>query len=488
MRWKHIVAQEWFMPSIVAALGIWRIFVPQLEANEGLGWDGLKYYDIAVNGLQSKVLDNYLVLRMLPSLYVHTIFLVFGIAFTPPNVILAFKLMHTVLLTVAAWMVKRIFDKYNLNALEQITGFCLVFLNYGALNFTYYYPVMTDTPAFVLSIALIYFYIYNDVPGMALTGLLGAFTWPLLFPMSVALLFSSSSHKTEQIHPAIFWGGRLISFFYAVAVCWYFVVYLAKETDDAYTLPISRAWLPLSLILTGVLFFFFPDVLMHKHFYSKNSLSAVLDKNRILWALSAIIFFVFLKWLLPVNNPSKFLKFSTQVNITMVYALQRPLIGLVSHFNYWGAAVLIGVIYWRSITAFWARFGLGFNFFIFFSLIMFFAQAESRRLAYIFPWILLGVALFVHERKFHAFFHIVLISINFLLAKLWLFPDRSKQSALLPDGTVGFPEQWFFMHLGRWMTEEVWMWLCVIFMVCAVVLLITDYFSKRKLTQSSECA
>jgi len=184
----RIKQSDYFFPIIICGICVWRIFTPQLPANEGLGWDGFGYYQMAVDGFHSPTLNTLMAFRLFPSLLIHAILGMAGIAFTPAHVILAFKIMNTMLIGLSAMMVRGIFNNYKMDFISQLTGFALIFLNYGVLNFTYYYPVMTDTPAFALSVAIFYFFLLGESLNIFLAGLIGAFTWPILFPMAAALI------------------------------------------------------------------------------------------------------------------------------------------------------------------------------------------------------------------------------------------------------------------------------------------------------------
>src|SRR4051812_45178427 len=84
---RRIVENTYTLPLIVVLICIWRFFMPQLPAFNGLGWDGSRYYSLTVGAFQSHHLDSYLVLRLFSCLFIHTIFTVLGIAFTPASVI-----------------------------------------------------------------------------------------------------------------------------------------------------------------------------------------------------------------------------------------------------------------------------------------------------------------------------------------------------------------------------------------------------------------
>src|SRR4051812_43578655 len=95
---QRIRQSDYFYPLIIFSICLWRIFTPQLGVNEGLGWDGFRYYSIAKDGLSSDTLDSYIVLRIFPSLFIHTILKITGIIIDPANVILGFKIMNSILI------------------------------------------------------------------------------------------------------------------------------------------------------------------------------------------------------------------------------------------------------------------------------------------------------------------------------------------------------------------------------------------------------
>lgn len=473
---RKLTGNPYVLPLLVVSICIWRIFLAQLPANQGLGWDGCKYYDLTVDGWESARLDSYLVLRIFPCIFIHILFKWLSISFAPANVILAFKIMNTVLLGLGALMVKNIFDRYKLNPVAQLTGFVIVFLNYGVLNFTYYYPVMTDTPAFVLGIALFYFFVRGEYTNVLLAGLIGAFTWPLLLPMAVALvLLSKQDGEYEPLpRPLLYLAGALCTL-YAVGVSYYFLMVEQAKADDMFTLPINMSMLPVCFITLGLLYFGFAYLLNNAYFLKPGYYRSLLNGNRIFAIAVLGVLFLLLRSSLKVNAPSEFLSPFTQVKITMVYAFQRPLIALVSHFNYFGVAIALCIIFWRRITAFIAGFGPGVAVTIFVSFFLFFAQAETRRLTYVFPWVLILVALFLGRYRFSNLFYVVLVVVNFITAKLWFFFDYGATATMLTDGTINFPDQWFLFNLGRWMTEGIWLWLCLALAVTLLLLFISLY-------------
>jgi hypothetical protein len=473
---RRLTDNAFILPFIVLLICIWRIFVPQLPANDGLGWDGYKYYAMVLDGLHSNVLDSYLVLRIFPSLFIHAVLKTASVAIAPASVILSFKIMNTVLITLSAWMVKKIFDHYALSPIAQLTGFIIVFMNYGVLNFTFYYPVMTDTPAFFLSVALFYFFVKGELLNIFLTGIIGAFTWPILFPMSLALvLFPTKKIEYLPVKRNITLLFCFLCFVYSIAAGWYFIMEKQEKADMVFLLPLSEAMLPVSFLCVSVLFFFMPMVLMNKEFTSVKYYTSQLNGNRVFAVIMLFVAFLILRNAIPVNAESKFLTFYMILK-NHHYAFVRPLITFTNHFNYFGVVVLLMTVFWRRFAAFITTFGLGVAGVVFFNLFVLAMLPESRTLIHFFSWLSILISLFIGQYRFPKAFYALVFLINLAVAKLWLFFDYDYyHNKTLPDGTIAFPDQWFFMHLGVWVTEQVWFWVSIIAIACLALIMLSLY-------------
>ena len=473
---RKLTGNHYVLPLLIFLICIWRIFVPQLTSHYGLGWDGTRYYLLAVDGFKSNQLDAYTILRILPSLLVHIVFQVFSIEFNPPHVIMAFKIMNAVLIGISAWMVKKIFEQYELSPASQIVGFAIVFMNYGVLNFTFYYPVMTDTPAFFLSVALFYFFIRGELTNVLLVGLIGAFTWPVIFVMAIAMILFPGK-KTEFVPFKKGWVIAVCSLCgaYALATGWYLLFYKRENTEFTYALSISQTMLPVTFLGVGVLFFFMPLVLCNQTFFSLQYYKRELKLSRILAVVGLSVVFLGLRYAVETET-SEFLTLYHQVKIHMLYAFQRPLITIAGHFNYFGVGMLLIILFWRRFSAFISTFGLGVAGIVFLNFFIFFAKPESRAIIHFFPWLLILISLYIGKYRFSTLFYALIIIVNLVLAKLWLFFEYSDiVDHLMPDGTVDFPDQWFYMHLGIWMTEGVWLWLTIAFFISLLLFIFSLY-------------
>jgi hypothetical protein len=482
---RRITQSYYFYPIVIFAICIWRIFLAQVPANHGLGWDGYRYYSIAVDGLHSNELESYLVLRIFPCLFIQAVLKLLSLPLDPPHVIMSFKIMNAILIGLSALMVKGIFSQYKLSPLSEFIGFVIVFMNYGLLNFTFYYPVMTDTPTYFLSISLFYFFVRGELLNILLVGLIGAFTWPVLFAMALALiLFPNRKVEFAPISKWLQYGMSAACVVYAMWIGWLLVYKNGETTDLAYALPIGKEMLPVTFLGIGLLFFFMPFVLGNKTFFSIQYYKSVLTGNRIFAAVLLLVTFLVVRGSIHVNS-TDYMTVYNLIKIHMIFAFARPLTTVVNHFNYFGAGVLLMIVFWKRFAQFISTFGLGVAGAVFVNLFFFSMKPESRAQVHNFPWLLILISLYIGQFNFSKMFYGLIVIINLISAKLWFFFDyNSGNNNILPDGTIDFPDQWFFMNLGMWMTERVWLYMLIATIICLVLLTLAVYkigFGKRAL-------
>lgn len=205
-----------------------------------------------------------------------------------------------------------------------------------------------------------------------------------------------------------------------------------------------------------------PMVLLNKTFLHLDYYRSQLNGNRIFAAIALVITFFIIRFSIAVNTASEYVTLYHQLKIHLVYAFQRPFITIVSHFNYYGCIMLLLLLFWKRYAAFVSTFGLGVAGSVFFCLFVFSLKPESRALIFFFPWLMILMALYLGKYQFSNLFYVLIVILNLVMAKLWLFFDYDMGGIkLLKDGTFDFPNQWFMMHLGIWMSEYVWLWLCI---------------------------
>lgn len=451
------------VPSVAAML-IWCLvsilFFEKLTANNGLGWDGARYANIAANLFNSSELDTYTIMRILPSLLVHIVFSVCGIEFSSPNIILAFEILNSILLCTSVFLTLKIFEHFQLSNAKKALGLVLVLGTYATLNFPFYYTVMTDTAGFTIAIAALYFFLKNEHLNLWLLGLIAAFTWPVALLQILALLFFNQSQVSYQPMNHI---GKIILFacgcFWGCAASYYFIVVQQETNDMAYTLPIDKSLLWLSIPSVGVTAGLLCLMLSNKTFWKWSYWRQFFTALNILTPFALVAIVIFLVKSLALKESGYAGAYFLMKGV--IYGAAKPFIILVSSVNYFGVAVLIAVVFGKEFLAASGKLGLGFCLAIVVNMLAVGLRSEVRVMSNIFPWLALISAIALKDKKIRPSFYFAATLLNLLFSKIWMKVNTGESSSINADGTIGFPEQKFFMNLGAWMSSEVYCWLSI---------------------------
>jgi hypothetical protein len=445
-------------------------FFEKLEANHGLGWDGARYADIATHLFQSEELDAYTIMRLLPSCLVHIFFSAAGIAFTPQNIMLAFQFLNTLLLCLSVYLTLKIFEHHQLSEAKKVLGLVLVFCTYATLNFPFYYTVMTDTAGFSIAIAALYFFTKGERLNLWLLGWIAAFTWPVALLQVLALLFF---HQKQAVHlpfsqkelAVLFLSG----FAWGFGATYYFVVMRGETNDMPFTLPIDKDLLWLSMTSVGMTAGCVALLLGNRTFFSWNYWKSFFDVKNILPPLTLLLLVAILISSIKVK-PSGYAS-AYYLLKGIIYAAAKPFIAIVSSVNYFGAAILIALIFGKETISTAGRLGLGFAGAMVANLLAVGLRSEARIISNVFPWLAILATLALKDKKLSAPFYIIVFLLNLLYSKVWLKVNTPGPWSINADGTVGMPQQKFFMNLGPWMSTEVWQWLTVVVLLSFIILM-----------------
>ncbi len=445
------------------------LFFEKLEANNGLGWDGARYADIATHLFNSNELDSYTIMRILPSLLVHYIFTAFGIEFSPQNIVLGFEILNTTLLCISVFLTLGIFEHYQFSNAKKALGLTLVFCSYASLNFPFYYTVMTDTAGFTIAISAFYFFIKQQTWGLRILGFAAAFTWPIALLQVLALLFFNQHSVTfKPLSKLGYVTLFAIGFAWGYGLSFFFLVLKGETNDMAYTLPIDTNLLWLSIPSIGILSGLAALLLGNKTFFE----CSYWKKH---FTIQQIFFPVILLVLVVLMVKSIELKQSGYASAYfllkgVIYAAAKPFMVLVSSVNYFGVAVLVAILLGKETISTAGKLGLGFCAAIVINLLAVGMRSEVRIISNVFPWLALLVAIALKDKKLPAMFYAAVLLLNIFFSKIWLKVNTPEKPTMNADGTIGMPQQKFFMNLGSWMSSEVWLML-LIATTCAFIAL-----------------
>ena len=434
-------------------------FAEKLPANNGIGWDGLKYASIARDYLNSSQIDNYIIMRIFPSTLVHIFCDVFSISYTDYNIIKGFEILNMICLVTSVVFVKKIFVVLDIKFKNQLLGFTLLFISYPVLKFNFFYPVMTDTSAFVLSIILLYCFLKNQVVNLVLISSIGFFTFPTIFYMGIIMLLFPINFsewkpivKSKQILISV------LSSLYIVVIIYYFTLIIHANTEMYGAMKINYQLIYLSIALIVLLYYFLPVMVFNSDFFDINYLIQQIKINRILLAIFIFSLLLTLKNELNLydRHCSNF-TIENMLKTDNVYNITEPLMPIISDGTYFGSVILLLLLFWSTFSKTIANYGLGLVLSFLFILYALSTTTESRCIINLFPWLVIFLVKGLNQYNFNRLFYFTIFIINIILSKIWLSVNYDMSCGLDKNGTIAFPNQKFFMNLGPWMSKEMWL-------------------------------
>jgi hypothetical protein len=132
----------------------------------------------------------------------------------------------------------------------------------------------------------------------------------------------------------------------------------------------------------------------------------------------------------------------------------QPASFYVAHVNYFGPLVIVCTILWKHVCNVSHSLGVGF------SLVMAIGFAlsigsGSRHLMNFVPFFILCTVIAVEDLKWRARQYLLIAAGAAVFSKAWLTigPMQGKYSVVVAQQ---FPEQWFFMNHGPWMSHQMY--------------------------------
>ncbi|MDW8347269.1 MAG: hypothetical protein RML94_09955 [Bacteroidia bacterium] len=191
----------WNLIFILSWSILYFTFGERITANNGCGYDGHHYCQIAQKFeifWQNKSFSTYYIHRILPCGIVYCLITGIGASLSLSNIIVGFYVLNTIswLLSVLLW--HQIMKYLQISSRVQWLISILMLVNFYVLKFIFYYPVLTDSLAFLFGTAALWFYVQDKVKMLLLIGLLGAFVYPLFSFYIFLLIIFPISLKYKQ--------------------------------------------------------------------------------------------------------------------------------------------------------------------------------------------------------------------------------------------------------------------------------------------------
>jgi hypothetical protein len=272
-----------------------------------------------------------------------------------------------------------------------------------------------------------------------------------------------------------------VSILYILVLSIIFVLIQKIDITVDYVMRIDKALLPLSILGSVVIYFFFAKIFFNKTLLDIPLFLKKLNYKRILISFSvfAIIFFT-VKYLNPKSTPL----YSTAQTLRdpTLYALIKPLFAIVADVSFWGILVCLLIIFWSSFCKTVSQMGWGLVGALALNLFLFGITPQSRHLINILPWLVVFLVKSINKYSFSNSFYVVVGLLCFIGSKIWFLLNKNEgypPMHLDKNGSMGFPYQKLWMNIGPWMSEPMYYVQAAVWLIFMVILFFTLYKVER---------
>ena len=350
--------------GIVALIGVFA--QEHIGAYGGYGWDGITYREILANPAAQvigKRVDSYTLQRVVPNFVVGSAMRAVGIEQSGRTVARAFGLYNAALLVLCAVLWGTAARQLALSRRAFWLGATALFLSFASTKQVAYYPVLTDTTAYTLSLALLVAFLARSTVGVAAIALLGAFTWPVALPLAIPLLLwprgVAPVEPTRSRWIAALVAGGITSGILAIFGYLHWVNGRFSAGKGP-VIPVIPDLVPLSMFLFALMAFGSLYLLLRgidlRWIWT---LIRSLRPGRTLLAIAIIAVVLGTIRQLAAPNVVPPLPLRTFLGMLAITPIARPLVNVVAHATYYGPWVLILVAMWPLAARLIQREGAG---------------------------------------------------------------------------------------------------------------------------------
>jgi hypothetical protein len=179
---------------------------------DGMGADGGTYAAYAQDFYRLVFLNKvppYYIQRVFPSAVIYYTLCALHIPKTIPVLIGSFLTLDILLVVLIAWGWCGVARELRLSLTGKWLGWCALVVNYACLKWIPFYPVLTDTAALALGLFMVLAYLRRSTLGLMALTFIGAFTWPTCLVIGALLIvFPRQSQESEPtaVSPLVQYG------------------------------------------------------------------------------------------------------------------------------------------------------------------------------------------------------------------------------------------------------------------------------------------
>jgi hypothetical protein len=452
-------------PLLLGAIGLLHLFFGEtLRVNHGLGWDGLTYAGMARDfpALVSEGrLSPYFLVRVFPCAVIHYVLQLFDLPLTDRNILWNWRLLNLLLLVASGFFWARIVGEMKLTPRGQwFSG--LLFCNFFALKWYFYYPVLTDQTAFFLGLCMLDAYLKGKSGRLLLASVLCGFTWPFGLYGGL-LLYLWPREKTEPLGLGKI--SRPLAALMAVTfsgAAAHMVFSVGFKIGPSSYVAFNQSTVVLSLAgLAAYLYFGSLPLLGHPGFSRPLEIFKGLHWSRCLVAISVLAVDTYL-FSLCRGSSVTFLAVGKGIFIS---AIHRPLFFLVILAVFYGPMVLAGIFLWPKIARQVNACGFGLTLYVLTGLFLSVSD-EARKVIIFFPFVLLFVFKICDDEKWPIPRLYFLAVLSLIYSKVWFWINVAPFTGDLQR----YPDQYYAMNTGWAMNNPMYITQGSIVLLTAAVL------------------
>lgn len=438
------------------------IWGEHIKEGDGLGFDGVDYGNITMHfeemlSGQTTVL-SFRAQRIFPSVVAYIFFKTIGIQPKSGQVVNFFEWYNLFLLLLAANTWGSLANFFRLDSKRQLLGSLGLFCNHAVLKYNMYYPVLTDTTAFCISLLMLWAFFLRKPYFLLFLIFLGSFTFPTL-PLigSIFLIFPYKETNTRQLnhhYKIIFPTLLMIAFIFVFClhVSLYFSSYLSPVFILSLFIIFSYWSYSAYYVFDSLCFFNLKCIIKSINFIN------VFICIMIFIVTNFIISMITPKWA-PASSGSLQLNANTASMANDYFysvifdATKRPCEFFIAHCLYYGPLLLMASCFYRQILYICQEFGYGFIFA--FVLVLFHSiMPISRQLIAEYPIFVLSTILVVNKVPISPKFMILFTFLSLILSKFWMLFNLVPASPPSKGWVQGFSFENYVSSTGWWMSDS----------------------------------
>jgi hypothetical protein len=427
-----------FLAIAVAVVSLTGVFAAEhIGVHDGFGWDGVMYRAIMrdpLTQLLGREVDSYTLQRVIPSALVGGTFALFDVEQTGARVARAFGIYNATLLVACALLWTAAARMLGASRRAFYVGAAALFLNFAMTKQVSYYPVLTDTTAYAISLALIVAFLARSTVAVAAIAFIGAFCWPVVLPLALPLIIWPREvvpvKRTGEVWIAILVAGGITL---AILSLFGYLHYglgriIAGKGPVA---PVVPTLVPLSMLSFGAMAFGALYFLLRGIDLSYvRMLFKELRTWRLACALSVAGTVIGIVSILAARDVAPPLPLRTFLGMLAITPLTRPLISVVAHVSYFGPWIVLLIAFWPRVTLRIQREGAGLLAFACGATILAFLP-ESREAIFGIPLLAVYFALASDELSLTRGAIVVLVAAAVLTTRFWVRYGESNTASFV---------------------------------------------------------